>query len=110
MNSKFTGDPKAGVAPNAGVFDVACEKLLPKPGVAVVVFDVCANPAPPPLPPNGDPPPNTEAVDVCCGEPKLVELPKKLPPEVEFVAPPKSVPLGDVALFANFFFKVKICI
>lgn len=43
LNEKkvITGDPNGdGCAPNAGAFDVACEKLPPNADAAVVAFEV----------------------------------------------------------------------
>lgn len=98
-----TGEPKPGVTPKAGAFDVACEKLLPKTDGDVVAFDVCAPKAlfPPPPPKLFDP--KTEPVVCCCGELKLDEPPNIDPVEAGIVcaAPPKIEPdVGDVA-FAN---------
>lgn len=65
MNIFLTGgDPNECVAPKAGAFEVACEKLPPKTDAAVVAFDVGA-PKPPALPPLKVFVPKTEPLDGC---------------------------------------------
>lgn len=98
----ITGEPKLGVAPKAGAFEVTCEKLLPKTDAEVVAFDVGAPNVAAPTPKLLEP--NIEPVVCCCGELKLVEPPKIDPPEagVDGAAPPKIEPdVGDVAFAKN---------